>query len=55
MWSAAVFDQALPGRRLAARNSVVLSHHSPCWHQWGSLGDCYDNSMIESFWSRMQV
>ncbi len=21
----------------------------------GSIGDCYDNSMIESFWSRMQV
>jgi transposase InsO family protein len=21
----------------------------------GSIGDCYDNAMIESFWSRMQV
>jgi transposase InsO family protein len=21
----------------------------------GSVGDCYDNSMIESFWSRMPV
>jgi putative transposase len=21
----------------------------------GSVGDCYDNGMIESFWSRMQV
>lgn len=21
----------------------------------GSVDDCYDNSMIESFWSRMQV
>lgn len=21
----------------------------------GSIGDCYDNSMIESFWARMQV
>jgi transposase InsO family protein len=21
----------------------------------GSVGDCYDNSMIESFWSRMQA
>ena len=21
----------------------------------GSVGDCYDNVMIESFWSRMQV
>jgi putative transposase len=21
----------------------------------GSVGDCYDNSMIESFWSRVQI
>ena len=21
----------------------------------GSVGDCYDNGLIESFWSRMQV
>ena len=21
----------------------------------GSIGDCYDNGMIEAFWSRMQV
>ena len=21
----------------------------------GSVGDCYDNAMIEAFWSRMQV
>jgi len=21
----------------------------------GSVGDCYDNAMVESFWSRMQV
>jgi len=21
----------------------------------GSVGDCFDNAMIESFWSRMQV
>jgi putative transposase len=21
----------------------------------GSVGDCYDNSMMEAFWSRMQV
>jgi transposase InsO family protein len=21
----------------------------------GSVGDCYDNAMMESFWSRMQV
>ena len=21
----------------------------------GSIGDCYDNALIESFWSRMQI
>jgi transposase InsO family protein len=21
----------------------------------GSIGDCYDNAMIESFWARMQT
>ena len=21
----------------------------------GSVGDCYDNAMIEAFWSRMQI
>ena len=31
-----------------ARDSGLLS-------SMGSIGDCYDNSMIESFWSRMQV
>jgi hypothetical protein len=29
MWSAAVFEPALPARSLAARNSLVLSHHTP--------------------------
>jgi hypothetical protein len=29
MWSAAVFDPALPGRSFAAKNSLVLSHHTP--------------------------
>src|SRR5699024_1277014 len=29
MWSAAVLEPALPGRKLAARNSSVLSHHTP--------------------------
>jgi putative transposase len=28
----------------------------PAWHRrWGSIGDCYDNGMIESFWGRMQT
>ena len=29
IWSAAVLEPALPGRKLAARNSSVLSHHTP--------------------------
>src|SRR5680860_326180 len=29
MWSAAVFDPALPVRSMPARNSSVLSHHTP--------------------------
>ncbi len=29
MWSAAVFDPARPVRNMAARNSSVLSHHTP--------------------------
>ena len=31
-----------------AKNSGLLP-------SMGSVGDCYDNSMIEAFWSRMQV
>lgn len=31
-----------------ARDSGLLA-------SMGSIGDCYDNSMIQSFWSRMQV
>src|SRR6478735_3029877 len=46
-----------------ARSRVI--NHTPCPRSggkapglvpsMGSIGDCYDNSMIESFWSRMQV
>jgi len=25
------------------------------FRRWGSIGDCYDNAVIESFWARMQV
>ena len=29
---------------------------APGWcRRWASVGDCYDNAMIESFWGRMQV
>jgi hypothetical protein len=29
MWSAVVFDPALPARSLRASDSLVLSHHAP--------------------------
>ena len=32
-----------------AWQGFCVSDREPLW------GDCYDNSMIESFWSRMQV
>jgi len=41
--------QFTPGRSgERARTSGLLP-------SMGSLGDCYDNAMIEKFWSRMQV
>lgn len=53
-----------------ASGTVIHSDHGVQFGSWaftkrardsgllasmGSIGDCYDNSMIESFWSRMQV
>ena len=57
-------------RRDAVRGTVIHSAHGTQFHAWtfserartsgllpsmGSLGDCYDNALIEAFWSRMQV
>jgi len=58
-------------QREAARGATVIhSDHGVRFTSWafterarksglvpsmGSIGDCYDNSMIEAFWSRMQV
>ncbi len=54
----------------AASGTIIHSDHGVQFGSWaftkrakdsgllasmGSIGDCYDNSMIESFWSRMQV
>ena len=54
----------------AAAGTIIHSDHGVQFGSWaftkrardsgllasmGSIGDCYDNSMIESFWSRMQV
>jgi transposase InsO family protein len=57
-------------QRDAIRGAVIHSDHGTQFTAWtfserarksgllpsiGSLGDCYDNAMIEAFWSRMQV
>lgn len=61
---------AVEQRRPAAGETVVHSDQGTQFTSWaftqraidsglvpsmGSVGDCYDNAMIESFWSRMQV
>ena len=57
-------------QRDARRGTVIHSDHGTQFTAWtftdrakrpgllpsmGSVGDCYDNAMIEAFWSRMQV
>jgi transposase InsO family protein len=56
-------------QRDASRGTVIRSDHgtqltwtftdrakpSGLLPSMGSVGDCYDNAMIEAFWSRMQV
>ena len=57
-------------QRDATRGTVIHSDHGTQFTAWtftdrahksgllpsmGSVGDCYDNAMIEAFWSRMQV
>lgn len=61
---------AIDGRRPGAGTTVIHSDQGTQFTSWaftrraidsgllpsmGSKGDCYDNAMIESFWSRMQV
>ena len=45
-------DQGTQFTSWAFTNRAVASGLLP---SMGSVGDCYDNAMIESFWSRMQV
>jgi putative transposase len=60
---------AIDARRPAA-GTIIHSDHGTQFGSWafttrakqsglvpsmGSIGDCYDNAVIESFWSRMQV
>ena len=60
---------AIDTRRPAA-GTIIHSDHGTQFGSWafttrakqsgfgpsmGSVGDCYDNAVIESFWSRMQV
>jgi len=57
-------------QREAIRGTVIHSDHGTQFTAWaftervrksgllpsmGTVGDCYDNAMIEAFWSRMQV
>jgi transposase InsO family protein len=61
---------AIEQRRPATGTTVIHSDQGTQFTSWaftrravdsgllpsmGSVGDCYDNAMIESFWSRMQV
>jgi putative transposase len=61
---------AIEQREAARGGTVIHSDHGTQFTSWafteratqsglvpsmGSVGDCYDNAMIEAFWSRMQV
>jgi len=61
---------AIDQREAARGETVIHSDHGTQFTSWafterarqsglvpsmGSIGDCYDNAMIEAFWSRMQV
>jgi transposase InsO family protein len=61
---------AIEQREAARGETVIHSDHGTQFTSWafterarqsglvpsmGSVGDCYDNAMIEAFWSRMQV
>jgi len=61
---------AIEQREAAREETVIHSDHGTQFTSWafterarqsglvpsmGSIGDCYDNAMIEAFWSRMQV
>lgn len=36
--------------------TFTAERSTPDWYRrWGSIGDCYDNAQMESFWARMQV
>lgn len=58
------------GHRKPAAGTVIHSDHGTQFSSWaftrraidsglvpsmGSIGDCFDNAVIESFWSRVQV
>jgi putative transposase len=63
-------DMAIHNRAPAAGDTVIHSDHGVQFTSWaftrrvqqaglvasmGSIGDCFDNAVIESFWARMQV
>jgi transposase InsO family protein len=45
----------LDSAQFASRAFTKRATDSGLVPSMGSVGDCYDNSMIEAFWSRMQV
>ena len=44
-----------PGVQFASWAFTQRAKDSGLLPSMGSVGDCYDNSMIEAFWSRMQI
>lgn len=68
--TANALGMAVEQREAARGETVIHSDHGTQFTSWafterarqsslvpsmGSVGDCYDNAMIEAFWSRMQV
>jgi len=44
-----------PGARVAPGRTNLVRAFGGLLPSMGSIGDCYDNALIESFWSRLQV
>jgi transposase InsO family protein len=53
-WKALV-DHSDQGTQFTSRAFTRRAIDSGLLPSMGSVGSCYDNAMIESFWSRMQV
>ena len=51
----AVLRRPLESSQFTAWTFTDRAKRSGLLPSMGSVGDCYDNAMIEAFWSRMQV